>query len=280
MVDSRQRTILADFLKIHRARLSPSDVGLPIGERRRTPGLRREEVAQLADIGTTWYTWIEQGRDISVSEKVLWRIADALRLTADERKHLFMLMSEQLGSVPASLPSTLIDPVLQHVLDNQKPNPAYITGRRCNIMAWNQAAVDVFINFEAIEAEERNLLWLLFTNASFRKLFVDWEKLAKDLTAIFRTYSAQYVNDSWYTDFVNTLQQVSPEFEQWWQRHEVCSQFDQHRALIHPIVGRLSFEVTTLHVNGDDKQRLCIYTALPGSESADKLQNLIQQSYP
>ena len=130
MNSERQRTVRASFLKARRAGLSPSDVGLPSGARRRTPGLRREEVAQLADIDITWYTWLEQGRDTKVSDDALTRIADALRLTPDERIYLLTLMRESLPVAP-SLLSAPVSQILQQLLDNQGDNPAYLTGRRC-----------------------------------------------------------------------------------------------------------------------------------------------------
>ena len=172
MDNQQRRTALAHFLKARRARLSPSDVGLPPGVRRRTPGLRREEVAQLAEVGITWYTWLEQGRDINVSETILIRIADALQLTQDERLYLLMLTRSSFPT-PPSPTLTSISPLLQQLLDIQGINPAYLTGRRCDILAWNQSAAKVFGDFGAIPVEERNLIWLLFTDSTFRQRFLD-----------------------------------------------------------------------------------------------------------
>lgn len=274
MNNQQRRLALADFLKAHRSQLSPDDVGLPPGFRRRTPGLRREEVAQLAEVSTTWYTWLEQGRDINVSEALIRRIADALRLTPDERLHLFMLVHQQFPTTPPPTPNT-VSPILQYLLDNQGVNPAYLTGRRCDILAWNRAAVEVFGDFGILPVGERNLLWLLFTNTIFRRLFVDWERVAQDLLAMFRNLSGRYIGDPWYMQYISDLMGVSPEFAQWWQRQEVCSRFGQHRKLMHPVVGQLLLDVTTLHVNGDPDLRLCVYTALPGSDTANKLHQLV-----
>ncbi|WNN92117.1 helix-turn-helix transcriptional regulator [Gloeocapsopsis dulcis] len=275
MKDYQRQQALADFLRSRRARLSPEEVGLPSGGRRRTPGLRREEVAQLADVGTAWYTWLEQGRDINVSEAVLDRIADALRLTMDERLHLLMLAQRQFPT-PPPLAAEAISPILQHLLDNQEASPAYITGRYCNILAWNQIAAAVFSDFSALSVEERNMLWLVFTKAEYRQLFVDWERFAQDLLAMFRYFSVRYVDDSWYKQYITALIRVSPEFEQWWQRHDVRTTFEQKRELAHPVVGRLVLNVTTLHVNGDPDLKLCVYTALPGSNTSNKLHQLFE----
>lgn len=274
MNDQQQRSALAHFLKARRARLSPSDVGLPPGFRRRTPGLRREEVAQLAEVGVTWYTWLEQGRDINVSEAILTRIADALHLTKDERSYLLMLTRSAFPKPPSST-LTPISPLLQQLLDNQGISPAYLTGRRCDILAWNQAATKVFGDFGAIPIEKRNLIWLLFTDSAFRQKFVDWERYAQDLLAIFRAYSGRHIGDPWYEQYVKELMQVSSDFEQWWQQHDVCNQFESHRQLLHPIVGALSLEVITLYVHGDPDLRLCIYMVQPKSDTADKLHKLI-----
>lgn len=278
MDDYQQRQELANFLRSRRARLSPEEVGLPWGSRRRTPGLRREEVAQLADVGTAWYTWLEQGRDINVSETTLDRISDALRLTMDERLHLLMLAQRQFPK-PSPPAAEAISPILQHLLDNQEASPAYITGRHCNILAWNQTAAAVFGDFSALSVEERNMLWLVFTKAEYRRLFVDWERFAQDLLAMFRSCSVRYVNDSLYKQYITALIQVSPEFEQWWQRHDVRTTFDHNREIAHPVVGRLVLNVTTLHLNGDPDLKLCVYTALPGSDTSSKLHQLVESRY-
>lgn len=274
----QQRTALAHFLKTRRAHISPGDVGLPPGVRRRTPGLRREEVAQLAEVGVTWYTWLEQGRDINVSEAVLTRIADALKLNRDERLHLLMLARSSFP-MPPSPSSEPVSSVLQQLLDNQGINPTYLTGRRCDILAWNEAAAKVFGDFGSVPTEERNLIWLLFTNSEFRRRFVDWERYAQDLLAIFRAYSGRYMGDPWYVQFVTDLAEVNPEFEEWWQQHDVCSQFDQHRQITHPDVGGLSFEVITLYVNGDPDLRLCTYIGQSESDTIKKLHKLVATNF-
>src|SRR5438874_7593496 len=139
MDERERRQALADFLRTRRARLSPADVGLPSGMRRRTPGLRREEVAQLANIGTSWYVWLEQGRDVHPSTQVLESLAHALRLTVNERRHLFLLAGQPLPA-PALPPEECVGPALQQLLDDLNPTPACVIGRRWDYLAWNKAA--------------------------------------------------------------------------------------------------------------------------------------------
>src|SRR5437660_718382 len=140
MKESERRQTLADFLRQQRARLAPGDVGLPAGLRRRTPGLRREEVAQIANIGTSWYIWLEQGRDVHPSAQVLESLAQALRLTPNERRHLFLLAGQPLPAPPVSPTEESVSPALQQVLDDLNPTPAYVMGRRYDYLAWNRAA--------------------------------------------------------------------------------------------------------------------------------------------
>lgn len=151
MSETNRLQALSAFLKTQRSKLSPESVGLPASGRRRTPGLRREEVAQLAGVSTTWYTWLEQGRSIQVSHSVLDSIASALRLTADERKYLFSLAVEHYSDLPVPEPETLrLHPSLQKILQELRYCPTIISDRRCFIVGWNEGAAQVFMNFEQI----------------------------------------------------------------------------------------------------------------------------------
>ena len=163
MQERERRQTLADFLRQRRARLSPTDVGLPPGIRRRTPGLRREEVAQLANIGTSWYVWLEQGRNVHPSAPVLESLAQALRLTPNERRHLFLLAGQPIPP-PVSPAQESIGPALQQVLDDLNPSPAYVMGRRYDYLGWNKAADALFAISEASSPYARNLVWRLFTS--------------------------------------------------------------------------------------------------------------------
>src|SRR5260221_12633447 len=168
MHESERRQALADFLRQRRARLSPADVGLPPGMRRRTPGLRREEVAQIANMGTSWYVWLEQGRDVHPSAQVLESLAQALRLALNERRHLFLLAGQPLPPHTSFLEERT-SPELQQVLDDLNPTPAYAVGRRWDLLACNKAADGIFAIAEASSHYEHNLVRRLFTIPTMRE---------------------------------------------------------------------------------------------------------------
>jgi transcriptional regulator with XRE-family HTH domain len=167
MTDNEQRDELTNFLRTRRAQLSSTDVGLPRAARRKTAGLRREEVAHLAGVGVTWYTWLEQGRDIHVSVQVLESLAQTLRLSAEEKAHLFLLAGQGPPQHPVPQ-QEYVSPFLQKLLEQQGSSPAYITGRRWDVLAWNLAASQVIANFAALPVEERNIVRLIFTDKEFR----------------------------------------------------------------------------------------------------------------
>jgi transcriptional regulator with XRE-family HTH domain len=268
----QRRTALGEFLRTRRARLSPDQIGLPFRVRRRTPGLRREEVAVAAGVSTTWYTYLEQGRDIRVSHDVLECIADALRLNQDERMHLFLL-AEPSTSALSLLPDEVLPPAYQLVLDGLEDYPAYIRGRCMNILAWNKAARAVFGDFALLSDRERNLLWLLFTDTPFRRLFVDRDGLAQEMIEIFRETAARYLSAPWLNEFVDALSRVSPAFQQSWKGHNVRRKTSGAvtRELLHPELGRLVFTVAGFQMSGDPDMQCCIFTAAPNSETAAKI---------
>lgn len=225
MQKKERREALADFLRKRRASLSPSEVELPPGLRRRTPGLRREEVAQLANIGTSWYVWLEQGRDVHPSAQVLESLAQALRLTPNERRHLFLLAGQPLPP-PVSPEEESISPALQQVLDDLNPSPAYVLGRRYDYLAWNKAADGLFAISDTLldtsSPYARNMVWRLFTSPTTRER-PNWEMVARATLAEFRTANARYPGDPWFEELIEELKQVSPEFCQWWPHHDVRS---------------------------------------------------------
>lgn len=270
--DEQRRRELADFLRTRRARLSPTEMGFPSG-RRRTPGLRREEVAQLAHVSSTWYAWLEQGRDIRVSVQVLEGIARALKLTSEERAHLFILTLQQL---PPSLPTQqeVITPIHQRVLDHFEVGPAYITGLRWDILAWNQPTCLLFGDFSAMPLRERNLVWFFFTNAAHRHLLVDWSDHAQFVLAKFRSTCSRYLGDERLTELIEDLLRVSPEFRQWWPRHDIYGRPYGRKEYEHPRVGRLVFEYTAFQVAETPDLRLVLYTPLPESDTLQKFRKL------
>ena len=276
MSDGQRRQDLADFLRTRRIRLSPEQVGLIRGGRRRTPGLRREEVAQLANVGVSWYTLLEQGRDIHPSSEVLQSIADALQLTPDERQHLFLLADQQhLVDTPAS--HEQVSPALRRVLDALNPIPAYIIGRRWNYLAWNTAAEHVFLLSESsVPPYEYNAVWRIFANPMSHRIYnPEWEQMAQRVLAEFRADSVRYADEEWFKRLIADLQRVSPEFRAWWPRHDVRGRADARKDIEHPLVGRLIFEHTTLQVPTTPELKVMIYTPLPETDTLAKLQQLM-----
>ncbi|MGH2514158.1 MAG: helix-turn-helix transcriptional regulator [Ktedonobacterales bacterium] len=274
MQESERRQALADFLRQRRASLAPADVGLPPGFRRRTPGLRREEVAQLASIGTSWYVWLEQGRDVHPSAQVLECIAQALRLTPNERRHLFLLAGQ--SAPPHGSPSEEpVSQALQLLLDDLDPTPACVLGRRWDYLAWNKAADAVFGMSEESTPYARNLIWQLFTSPARRER-PHWEQIARGMLAEFRTASARYPNDRWFEELIEDLKQVSAEFCQWWPHHDARRTLDGHKVMEHPTLGRLEFEHINLQVLSDPDVRVMLY--VPLAEARAKLERLLSES--
>jgi transcriptional regulator with XRE-family HTH domain len=272
---ARRRDELADFLRQRRASLQPQEVGLPGGGRRRTPGLRREEVAQLADVGTTWYTWLEQGRDVRASMEVLEAIASALRLTPAERTHLILLgRGEQ--PPPRRAPAERVSPTLRRLVENLGGNPAYILGQRWDYLAWNRAASALLGDFEAVAKPERNHVWLTFMDPGRRELFPDWSRSIRLLVARFRADSAHHVGDPSFEELISALRASSPEFCKLWKRHEVAGTGVGRRQVEHPIAGPMVFEHAVFNPSEAPDQRLVLYTPLPEEDTAAKLARLLR----
>lgn len=269
---------LSAFLKTHRAKVLPQSVGLPSGTRRRTPGLRREEVAQLAGVSTTWYTWLEQGRDIRVSAPVLDSISSALQLTVDERKYLYALaMDASPGSGPMREESPEISPSLTRILQELRYCPTIISDRRCQIVGWNLAASHVFLDFDQIPAEQRNLIRLLFSRKEFRRLAVNWEHFVRGFLAIFRAYYGQYVEDEWYDRFLDEMKGAHSDFNHLWEQSEVSSAPEVLLEFRHAKAGKMLFHLTSLQAHGNTDLRCSIYTPAPDSSTEFKLKQLMER---
>lgn len=274
MSDEQRRQDLADFLHTRRMRLPPEQAGLISGGRRRTPGLRREEVAQLANVGVSWYTLLEQGRDIHPSIEVLHSIADALQLTSDERQHL-LLLADQQYLVGTQLSNEEVSPALRRVIDALNPIPAYVVGRRWDYLAWNTAAEHVFSPSKLLPPYEYNIVWRIFTDSEKKIRDPEWEQVAQRVLAEFRADSVRYANDEWFKRLITDLQRVSPEFRTWWPHHDVRGRNDARKNIEHPVVGRLMFEHTTLQVSTTPELKVMIYTPLPETDTLAKLQQLM-----
>lgn len=274
MNEQQRRAELSEFLRTRRARLTPQQVNMPLTRRRRTPGLRREEVAERAGVSTAWYTYLEQGRDVHVSRSVLENIANALQLTRDERIHISWLADQPLPPETPPLVEAIV-PAYQRTLDLMEWSPAYITGRRTDILGWNKAASIVFGDFAMIPEDERNMLWLLFTESAFRQRFPAREMFALETLSSFRATASQYLGDPLSTAFLDRLRQASPEFCLVWERQDVQRQCSQWREIEHPLVGRLRLEIASFQISGDPDLKCCVYSAAPGSEAEEKLRRLL-----
>ncbi|CCH87239.1 Transcriptional regulator, XRE family [Modestobacter italicus] len=219
MTTSR-RTELADFLRTRRERLTPDDVGLPSGGRRRTPGLRREEVALLAGVGVTWYTWLEQGRDINASVQVLEAIARTLRMDSQERWHLFQLAGVTVVA-PAS-PCSGVGEAGQLILDQLDPFPAVVLSPRYEMLAYNRAFNALAGDLDSLDPGERNQLWLFFTHPHWRDICIGRRpEAAAHMVGTMRAGLADHLDDPLWTELVRRLREASPEFEVLWRRHDV-----------------------------------------------------------
>ncbi|MFG3633985.1 helix-turn-helix transcriptional regulator [Streptomyces huasconensis] len=231
---------LAAFLRSRRERVTPEQVGLPRGTRRRTPGLRREEVAQLSSVGVTWYTWLEQARPIKVSAQVLDAIARALLMDRSERAHLFAL-----GGAADPRPEaecTALSAQVKRLMHRVAPYPATVQNGRYDVLAHNRSWTHVFGDFDAMEPRDRNCLWLLATDERWRETFLDRDEMLRDLTAKFRAAMAEHGAEPAWRELRDRLLGVSAEFRALWERHEVATMSPHVKRYQHPDVGLLRLE--------------------------------------
>ncbi|WP_405013416.1 helix-turn-helix transcriptional regulator [Kitasatospora sp. NBC_01539] len=253
-----RRRELAAFLRSRRERISPEQVGLPETGRRRTPGLRREEVAQLATVGVTWYTWLEQGRDIQVSAQVLGSVARALRLDPTERAHLFVLAG---ADDPAPVVEcATVTPAVRALLAQLEPLPAAVLNSRYDVLAHNRAYTWIAGDLDALPPEERNLMWLAFTDSVFRRTLVDVDEAHPDMVARFRAAMADHGSEPAWKSLLTRLRRASPEFEAAWERHEVAGLGNGLKRFLLPEAGLLRFEYTNLWLGPRPGPRLVAYT--------------------
>jgi transcriptional regulator with XRE-family HTH domain len=260
-----RRQELAGFLRSRRERIAPEQVGLPPALRRRTPGLRREEVATLAGVGVTWYTWLEQGRDINVSPQVLDSVARTLLLDPHERNHLFRLADAPDSSGQGECAT--LPPTAQLLLDQLEPFPACIRNARYDLLAFNDAFDDLMGPLAGIPFEDRNSLWRMFTNPACRTAMVDWEEGTRRMVAEYRAAMAEHVAEPAWKCLVSRLTKASPEFAELWDRHEVASPENLTKRFLHPQVGLLQLNYTHLWLGQRLGTRMTTYT--PADEETD-----------
>jgi transcriptional regulator with XRE-family HTH domain len=269
MGDQRHHRELAEFLRARREALTPAQVGLPPGRGRRTPGLRREEVALLAGVSVTWYTWLEQGRRINASTDVLRSIGRALRLDGVGQEHLVTLAQPADGpplTFPGEVPSAL-----RRLIDTFEPAPAYVLGPHWEFVAWNAAEARLYPPIERLDGIERNLVWVLFAHPAARELIVDWDIHARQALAEFRAATTAVRHDAVMTELVARLSAVSREFRSWWPVHDVARFETRLRRFAHPRAGLLTFEYQQLTPSEWPALRVVVQLPLPGDDSARRL---------
>lgn len=283
MTRTSNKTELGDFLRSRRARIRPEDTGLPLfGGRRRVPGLRREEAAQLAGVSVDYYTRFEQGRAENVSDAVLGAVAAALRLDAAETAHLTRLVRNagRGGSSGAAADAARdgeaqqVRPGLRRLLESMPGTPAFVVGRRTDVLAWNPLGAALLTDFGALPPEWRNKARLVFLDPEVRGRYVDWRAKARDLVAYLRYDLARHPHDPRFAALIEELAEHSPEFGPMWEEQEVAEKTHGRYHMRHPLVGEFTLTFEILRLPDDPDQILIAYTAEAGSPSEAALRVL------
>ena len=266
---------LGAYLRDRRTRLDPAAFGIS-GGRRRTPGLRREEVALRANISPTWYTWLEQGRGGAPSADVLDRIAKGLMLTEPEREHLFIL---GLGRPPDVRYKSIdtVTPRLQRVLDAFEVSPAIIKNLAWDVIAWNRAAAVLLTDYAKVPREERNILRLMFGNQRSRDLQQEWESVARGVVAGFRADVTRAGTTQHVSQLIDELSAASPEFSAYWQDNQVIAHSEGVKRLKHPEAGLLQLEFSSFAVEGRPELSMIVYNPVTAAD-VDRVRHLIDEN--
>lgn len=267
VVDRRvRRDELGAFLRSRRARITPEQVGLPLHGRRRTPGLRREEVAQLAGIGVAWYTWLEQGRDIKASEQVLAAISRTLRLDPHEHVHLFVLAGAP--EPPTDIMCDAITPSMRMMMTKLDPYPVVVRNARCDLLEYNRGYMWLMGDVDAIPLADRNVLVQCLLNPAWRTRTLGWETHVPRIVAGFRSAMAEHVAEPSWQALVNRLEAESPFFKELWHQHDVTAEPVRTKCYQHPTAGRLTFTVEHLHAGLRSEITVSTYTPADGETAA------------
>ncbi|MEU6796132.1 helix-turn-helix transcriptional regulator [Nonomuraea wenchangensis] len=270
---------LADFLRSRRARITPDRTGLPAdGRARRVPGLRRDEVARLAGVSTEYYTRLEQGRAGNPSPEVVEALARALDLDLAEREHLTDLLARPARRAPVS--PQRVRPGLHLMLRTLDHVPAFVVGRRTDILAANRLARTVLTDFDALPVPQRNLARYYLLDPAARERTGDWERIAAETVAMLRLEAGRYPGDRRLADLVGELTLRCPEFSTWWNDHRVLRRTHGSKRYHHPLVGELHFSYESLQPPGDPDQTLCVYNVEPGSSTEEALRLLAGWTAP
>ena len=274
VVDAGRNTELREFLRSRRARLTPQEAGLPPqAGARRVPGLRREEVAQLAGVSVDYYVRLERGRTVNVSEAVLAALARALRLNDTERDHLFAV-ARPTRHQRRSIPARRVRPGLHLVLETLADSPAMILSHRLDILGTNRLARAVYTDFDALPYRERNLARYIFLDERARELYVDWDQAARDIVATLHLYAGRHPHDRRLTELIGELALLDEDFRRWWADHDVHFHTHGTKRFRHPVVGELTLNFEALTPSGDPELILGLNTAEPGSPSEQALRLL------
>jgi transcriptional regulator with XRE-family HTH domain len=264
-----RRDELGAFLRSRRARITPEQVGLPLGGRRRTPGLRREEVAQLAGVGVTWYTWLEQGRDINASEQVLGAISRTLRLDPHEHLHLFTLAGAP--EPPSDKQCNAITPSMRMMMAKLEPYPVVVRNARCDLLGYNRGYTWLMGDeVDDLPFEDRNTLVQCLLNPQWRARMLDWETNVPRVIASFRAAMAEHVADSSWKSLVKRLKAESPLFARLWDQHDVNPDPVRTKQYLHPEAGLLKFDFTYVYLGRRSEITMSTYTPAD-EETAAKL---------
>jgi transcriptional regulator with XRE-family HTH domain len=274
MEDQHRRRLLGEFLRSHRNRISPEQAGIAAGHTyRRTLGLRREEVAHLANVSITWYTWLEQGRGVSASPEVLDSIGIVLRLTATEREYMQRLAGRYVPQEQQKSEQRLTPAFLDMV--RNMPYPCVVLGQQNDIIAWNDLASEILIDFSLVPREERTMMRLNILNTELRSKVVNWEHANKVSIAFFRKLYDAYSDRDWHIRLIKELHAKSKEFAEWWPKHEVAEKNGLQVDILHSEVGVMKFEIVTFNqINDLEGVMCCMYAPLPGSGTTEKLEIL------
>jgi transcriptional regulator with XRE-family HTH domain len=283
MLSDERRREIADFLKTRRMRRQPEELGLPRGRRRRTPGLRREEVAAAAGVSAEWYTWLEQAREVRPSAQVLIRIGTALRLEPHESRHLLTLGGYAVPASGSDVPRPVsVSLRLQRLIDQMDFGPAWVFGERWDIVAWNRAASVIHGDLATLQGIERNALYQLFLGDRMRSTLVDWEVHGRHCVAKLRATYASRVDDPWFNELVALLRTRSEQFERWWNENHIEASQEGVKHYEHPEAGRLVFDYSVLDVMDErmSSLRLVAYVPAPGTGTREKMAKLLGAPEP
>jgi transcriptional regulator with XRE-family HTH domain len=262
---------LGEFLRARRAWLSPADVGLPSGlGPRRTPGLRREELAAVAGLSIDYYIRLEQGKEINPSGPILDGLARALQLNDEEQSHLYALANRAAGRAPRpSSGSSVVRPGIRQLLETLRPYPAYVLSRTSDILAVNPEGLALFHGMAEWPAQRRNTIRYFYLHPAARELFADWDNAAAQTTAHLRALETGYPDDPALRALIAELRAGCPEFARLWQRHEVRHRRGERKPFRHPLVGEFTLTTEALYL--EDGQRMTIYQAKPGTRDHDAM---------